>query len=308
MEAITESELDAYVVARVEERRIASHAPSENPSAISDKDNAVTVRIMVTVEPPHSSPLAACVKPVENHVYNLWKRRDAKSKDSLLRRSGPGRPIPARPDRLYVRFNVAACQAISDERHLWPVWFNLIRQSRPPIVFGEQVSAAILHHWWDDVSDDLEREGYTTRAQIRPASSVGAPHKRDRLWFVAYNNGKRCNGQSIPVWEKQEKDIKTYRSSESNVAHPTSKDTLDVADSNYQGSQGRTLYSECADQLSAWSSGVEWINCPDGKQRFIKSSIPLLANGIPNRVGKLRGYGNAIVPQVAAQFIREVTK
>jgi len=156
-----------------------------------------------------------------------------------------------------------------DERHLWPVWFNLIRQSRPPIVFGEQVSAAILHHWWDDVSDDLEGEGYTTRAQIRPASSVGAPHKRDRLWFVAYNNGKRCNGQSIPVWEKQEKDIKTYRSSESNVAHPTSKDTLDVADSNYQGSQGRTLYSECADQLSAWSSGVEWINCPDGKQRFI---------------------------------------
>lgn len=184
-----------------------------------------------------------------------------------------------------------------DERHLWPVLFSLIRQSRPPVVFGEQVSAAIRHHWWDDVADDLEREGYTTRAEIRPACSVGAPHKRDRLFFMAYNNGKRCNWQSIPVWEKQEKDIKTYRSSESDVANPDD-----------QGSQGRVVYTECADQLSAWSSGVEWINCPDGKQRLIEPGIPLLADGVSNRVGKLRGYGNAIVPQVAAQFIKEVTK
>jgi DNA (cytosine-5)-methyltransferase 1 len=73
-----------------------------------------------------------------------------------------------------------------DERHLWPVWFRLIRESKPPIVFGEQVSAAIRHGWWDDVADDLEGEGYTTRAEIRPASGVGRPHKRDRLWFVGY--------------------------------------------------------------------------------------------------------------------------
>jgi DNA (cytosine-5)-methyltransferase 1 len=191
-----------------------------------------------------------------------------------------------------------------DERHLWPVWFNLIRQSRPPIVFGEQVSSAILHHWWDDVADDLEGEGYTTRAEIRPACSVGAPHKRDRLWFAAHAEGERSGRASGSGCET------TGRSETRNGLQlgRTSDERGDVADSNYQGSQGRTLYSECADQLSAWSSGVEWINCPDGKQRLIEPSIPLLADGVSNRVGKLRGYGNAIVPQVAAQFIREVIK
>lgn len=82
----------------------------------------------------------------------------------------------------------------ADERHLWPVWFRLIRESRPPIVYGEQVPAAIRHGWWDDVADDLEGEGYATRAEVRPAVSVGAPHRRDRLWFVAHAQSQRGRG------------------------------------------------------------------------------------------------------------------
>ena len=51
-------------------------------------------------------------------------------------------------------------------------------------------------------------------------------------------------------------------------------------------------------------TGLQWIECPDGKLRKIEPSIRLLAHGIPNRVGKLRGLGNAIVPQAAAEFIK----
>ncbi len=54
---------------------------------------------------------------------------------------------------------------------------------------------------------------------------------------------------------------------------------------------------------SHWCDDSEWIECTDGKWRLVKSGLPLLANGVSNRVGKLRGYGNAIVPQVAAQFV-----
>lgn len=72
-----------------------------------------------------------------------------------------------------------------DERHLWPAFFHLIEQCRPDVVFGEQVEAAIKHNWLDLVQDDLEGIGYSFGAVGLPAASVGAPHIRQRLWFVA---------------------------------------------------------------------------------------------------------------------------
>ena len=83
-------------------------------------------------------------------------------------------------------FSVAGAGAgVADERHLWPVWFDLIRECRPSVVFGEQVEAAIKHGWLDLVQTDLERENYACGAVCIPAASVGAPHRRQRLWFVA---------------------------------------------------------------------------------------------------------------------------
>jgi DNA (cytosine-5)-methyltransferase 1 len=72
-------------------------------------------------------------------------------------------------------------------------------------------------------------------------------------------------------------------------------------------SQGRgERFDERPDQCTAWSSG-EFIPCADGKARLIEPGIQPLAHGIPNRVGTLRGAGNAIVPQVAAEFVKAFT-
>ena len=73
----------------------------------------------------------------------------------------------------------------TDDRHLWPAWFNLIRECGPSVIFGEQVEAAINHGWLDLVQSDLEREGYAFGAAGIPAAAVGALHNRPRLWFVA---------------------------------------------------------------------------------------------------------------------------
>jgi len=73
----------------------------------------------------------------------------------------------------------------ADERHLWPEWFCLIRECRPQCVFGEQVSGAAGLGWLDAVALDLESEGYAVGACVLGAHSVGAPHLRQRLWFVA---------------------------------------------------------------------------------------------------------------------------
>ena len=75
-------------------------------------------------------------------------------------------------------------EGFADPRHLWPAWARLIRQCHPPTIFGEQVSAAIGHGWLDLVQTDLEAQNYAVGKAVLGACSVGAPHIRQRLYFV----------------------------------------------------------------------------------------------------------------------------
>jgi len=79
----------------------------------------------------------------------------------------------------------------ADERHLWPAFFSLIRQCRPESVFGEQVANAVGHGWLDGISADLEGENYSCGAAVLGAHSVGAPHIRQRLYWVAITGHMR---------------------------------------------------------------------------------------------------------------------
>lgn len=255
----------------------------------------------------------------------------------------------------------------ADERHLWPVFFELIRQCRPEHVFGEQVASAIGHGWLDGVSADLEAEGYTCGATVLGAHSVGAPHIRQRLYWVAHSRHKFgrgwsesgepqrakaaiCGGVGITNSEGLEGSHNDReapngiqcRAAESGdnggLAHDSSKRLERSARQSLQGGSDGFIGSSEAGGLSdtmckrqSGSGGVVrqcdsteggnqeehrvvhacggyWSNsrlvpCADGKQRRIESSIEPLAHGIPARVVRLRGYGNAIVPQVAAEFI-----
>lgn len=97
-----------------------------------------------------------------------------------------------------------------DPRHLWPQMFRAIRESKPGWVVAENVRG--LANWngglvFEEVCSDLESEGYQVQPFILPAAGVGAPHKRDRVWFVAYNaSNSRNNGHcSEPGCIGQEK-------------------------------------------------------------------------------------------------------
>lgn len=74
-----------------------------------------------------------------------------------------------------------------DQRHLWPAWFHLIRECRPPAVFGEQVASKAADPWIDLVHADLEGVGYAFGCVPFPAAGVGAPHIRDRAYWAAYS-------------------------------------------------------------------------------------------------------------------------
>ncbi|MGC5886214.1 DNA cytosine methyltransferase [Ralstonia pseudosolanacearum] len=89
--------------------------------------------------------------------------------------------------------------AFADERHLWPAWYHLISECRPAVVLGEQVASNNADTWIDLVQDDMEAVGHAFGAVPFPAAGVGAPHIRDRLYWVAYADGLRSRRYSRAV-------------------------------------------------------------------------------------------------------------
>ena len=263
----------------------------------------------------------------------------------------------------------------NDERHLWPVWFRLIAECRPAIVFGEQVAAAIAHGWWDDVANDLESEGYACGAAVLPACSVGKPHKRDRLWFVGNARQQPSGNESVGFGGERQHSATAgvgaetgHRFADAGIMGDTRLQRQAVCeqqtagleqsgegialgnaelygcdDGSQRGSvgtgenQGRVLQSErpSASEFMAntectglerhggydrkygaegWQEqdgytgevDLQWLVCPDFKTRPVKRGISLLAHGIQHRTPILHAFGNAIVPEVAAEFIKAV--
>jgi DNA (cytosine-5)-methyltransferase 1 len=196
----------------------------------------------------------------------------------------------------------------SDDRHLWPIWFKLISQCRPGFVFGEQVSSAITHGWWDEVATDLEAEGYACGAAVLPACSVGAPHRRDRLWFVGHAQHDGRDGATVGGSDPTA--ICDNAQGQDGTVEPAGTGAIDdVANPQVIRSDGRNRYwHRCP-----WGQGqgevrandcIGQLECPDGKTRIIEPSIRLLADGLPTHRPVLHALGNAIVPHVAAQFIK----
>ena len=89
-------------------------------------------------------------------------------------------------------------KGFADERHLWPEWFRLIRKCRPRVVFGEQIAGTDGLRWLDLVFADMEGAGYACWATDTCAAGVGAPHLRQRLYFVAYASSERLRRPDVP--------------------------------------------------------------------------------------------------------------
>lgn len=174
-----------------------------------------------------------------------------------------------------------------DPRHLAPVFLDLISECRPPVIFGEQVAAAIAKSWMCDLQAHLEGEDYAVGFAVLPACSVGAPHKRERLFFgaheLAYTDSERL--------QRERRDSDSHGREGQNIRQA--------------GLLNRAgIESESTNPHHGFWSDADWLGCRDGKLRPVEPGAFPLANGIPARVGRLRGYGNAIVPQVAAEFIK----
>lgn len=173
----------------------------------------------------------------------------------------------------------------TDQRHLWPHWFHIIKECRPAIVFGEQVASQLAERWLDLVSDDMEALDYAIGAVAFPSASIGAPHIRDRTYWGADSGSTGLQGRLSG---------RTHQEREMEHRHTGCDSTTGgVADSH---------------PTDGFWRDSDWLFCRDGKWRPVEPSLEPLVNGVSARVVRLRGYGNAINPHQAAVFIRAAMK
>lgn len=209
----------------------------------------------------------------------------------------------------------------ADPRHLWPDFARLIAERRPSIVLGEQSSSVPGRAWLTAVRADLEDLGYAVGAADLCAAGVGAPHIRQRSYWVAdsLRDGLQGRLREGPDSEREvarrpagprggsDRVADDNRSGQHRLAEcdagPTQRDDRFVQ-------VGCDAYGRRDPRLrdgSGWRD-TEWVACMDGKSRPIEPGLVPLAHGLPARVVRLRGYGNAIVPEVAATFIEAALK
>ncbi|WP_431641235.1 DNA cytosine methyltransferase [Enterobacter hormaechei] len=215
----------------------------------------------------------------------------------------------------------------ADERHLWPHFFHLISERRPQHVFGEQVASGNANVWFDLVQSDLEGMGYAFGLVPFTSASIGAPHIRERAYWVAESIGEQC--------QKLLSGLAKGNGSEGGrtTAKPTGFcRTNSLAYSNNRvGDEGETLrpgrdavLNGCINgrplEVNGFWRDADWLFCRDEKWRPVEPGTFPLVDGAAarlgrvepgvarvassNRVGRLKGYGNAINAQAAAEFVR----
>ncbi len=158
-----------------------------------------------------------------------------------------------------------------DDRYLWPEMCRVIAELRPTWVVGENV-AGIFNMALDTVLSDLEAQGYTARTFIIPACGIGAPHRRYRAAIVAYCEVSGKRGLSIQQGQSQQENIDAVWSGE----------TMANADGSGCGRQQRRQNAQQPADGNWWAA---------------EPGVGRVANGIPNRMDRIRCLGNAVVPQ-----------
>jgi DNA (cytosine-5)-methyltransferase 1 len=183
----------------------------------------------------------------------------------------------------------------SDDRYLWPEYLRIIREIKPAYVVGENVAGLVSMEdgkTLEGIFTDLEGEGYQVESFIIPACGVGAWHRRDRIWIVA-NSGSSREAR-LPTDE-------INRCSGNNGGERT-KILQNVPNSDSRRLEGASTKRERAKY-------VKWDIREESKRREWWESEPnvgRVANGIPKRVDRLKGLGNAIVPQACFELFKAI--
>jgi DNA (cytosine-5)-methyltransferase 1 len=165
-----------------------------------------------------------------------------------------------------------------EQSGLWSEYARIVGELRPRYVIVENV-AALLGRGIERVLGDLAALGFDAEWHCIPASAVGAPHRRDRVWIVAH-------ARSAGRWQD-------LRSTHADEGEHAGRAALHMFEPCREGAQQHVAD---ADEQPAGRLAIAWGECD---QWLAEPNVGRVANGVPHRVDRLRCLGNAIVPQIA---------
>lgn len=232
-------------------------------------------------------------------------------------------------------FSVAGKQlGNKDDRAIWPQMLRVIHEARPTWVIGENVSG-IIKMELDNVLSDLEREGYTTQTLVIPAAGVDAKHRRERVWILAHTTGTRRSGGEGHMGTdgcnlREEVQTRLGTSEDMASSSEDAPDSNSIRCGDTLERQDQIRLSECRNKQTEGQRDVANSNSSDDSHQeggrsegdpgsessgadgrsginwLPEPSVGRVANGVPSRVDRLKGLGNAIVPQVAFEIMRHM--
>jgi DNA (cytosine-5)-methyltransferase 1 len=204
----------------------------------------------------------------------------------------------------------------ADERDLWPDFWRVVREVGPRVVLVENVPGLLSSdggRFMGRILGDLASGGYDAEWDCIPAAAVGAPHRRDRVWIVAYADGRRreeCHGQRQTVALHQ-----SDADSEAELANAQVQPIRSgLCASEQAGQRGRRL-GDGGSQGDVADADHEHADCtgsgagerPQQREAGVRDGwwelepdVDRVADGVASRVDRLRTIGNGWVPQVAA--------
>ena len=197
-----------------------------------------------------------------------------------------------------------------DDRALWPQMLRVIREARPTWIIGENVPG-IISLALDGVLADLEREGYACETFLVPACAVDAKHRRNRVWIVAHAEGRK-RGLQLSAGNKEEGAQSYGRGEAVAVSNGISRWPGARRQNGPETGDDGEAVPDCDKSRLAKRQGKR---CDDGKEQppaervhrwVTEPDVGRVAHGIPSRVDRLKGLGNAIVPQVAAALLSKI--
>ena len=221
----------------------------------------------------------------------------------------------------------------ADDRHLWPEMLRIIREVQPTWVVGENVFGLI--NWngglvFDEVQTDLETEGYEVQPYVLPAASVNAPHKRDRVWFIAH----RANSRAKEMQHPGENGIYGFKTTsnttcqQSERMRPDEPSSCEQEQGEFRGGSSENLAESTTPNANSRRQSRKkhrekkpgWIT-ETGFSNYwedfpTKSPVCLGDDGISSRLlgitfskwrnESIKAMGNAIVPQVALEIFKVI--